>query len=45
VSPGIEVHVSKIRLYAEAGFAVHDNVSGNQLVSRRNYKLTAFYSF
>jgi hypothetical protein len=45
VSPGLEVHMSKIRLYAEAGFSVHDNVSGNQLVSRRNYKLTAFYSF
>jgi hypothetical protein len=45
VAPGIEVHFSKIRLYAEAGFDVYDNVSGNQLVSRRNYKLTAFYSF
>ena len=45
VSPGIEIHMSKIRIYAEAGFALHDNVSGNQLVSRRNYKLSMFYSF
>ena len=45
VSPGIEVHLNKVRIYAEAGFSVHDNVSGNQLVSRRNFKLTAFYSF
>jgi len=45
VAPGLEMHFSKIRVYAEAGFAVHDNVSGNQLVSRQNYKLTAFYSF
>ncbi len=45
VSPGVEVHLNKVRIYAEAGFSVHDNVSGNQLVSRRNFKLTAFYSF
>ena len=38
-------HLNKVRIYAEAGFSVHDNVSGNQLVSRRNFKLTAFYSF
>lgn len=44
-APGLEVAYDRFRLYAEAGFSVHDNVSGNQLVARRMFKLSASYSF
>ena len=45
VGPGVEAHFSKVRVYAEAGFAVYNNVSGNQLISKQLYKVTAYYSF
>jgi hypothetical protein len=40
VAPGIELRVSRVRIYAEAGFSVHDDVTGDQLVAKRLYKLS-----
>jgi hypothetical protein len=45
VSPGLEVRLSRVRLYAEAGFAVYNNMSGNQLVARQLYKVSASVGF
>ena len=45
VSPGLEFSTGRFRLYGEVGFAVVDNVSGNQLVASPLYKLSASYGF
>ena len=45
VAPGIEVSYDRFRAYAEAGLAVYNNMSGNQLVARQMYKLSVSYSF
>ena len=45
VAPGLEVGFDRLRLYAEAGFAVHDDLRGNQLEARQLYKLSASYAF
>jgi hypothetical protein len=37
--------VSQFHIYIEAGFSVHDNVSGNQLVSKQVYKVNLSYGF
>jgi hypothetical protein len=44
-SPGIELGIDRVRVYAEVGFAFHNNMSGNQLVARQLYKLSVSYSF
>jgi hypothetical protein len=44
-APGIEVSFNGLRVYAEAGFAFYNNMSGNQLVARQLYKLSVSYGF
>jgi hypothetical protein len=44
-APGLEVSVGQLRVYAEAGFAFHNNMSGNQLVAKQMYKFSVSYSF
>lgn len=44
-SPGVEVSVDRVRVYAEAGFAFYNNMTGNQLVARQLYKLSVSYAF
>jgi hypothetical protein len=44
-SPGVEVAFDRVRIYAEAGFAFHNNMSGNQLVAKQMYKLSLSYAF
>ena len=44
-APGLEVTYDRFRAYTEVGFAVHNNMSGNQLVARQMYKLSISYSF
>jgi hypothetical protein len=45
VAPGVQIDVSQFHIYIEAGFSVHDNVSGNQLVSKQLYKVNLSYGF
>ena len=45
VAPGVELTIDRLRIYTEAGFAVYNNMSGNQLVARQLYKLSLSYSF
>ncbi len=44
-APGLEVDFSRVHLYAEAGFSLYDEVTGNQLISRRLYKVVLSYAF
>jgi hypothetical protein len=44
-APGLELSVGRMRAYAEAGFSVHDNVSGNQLVARRLFRVNLSWGF
>ena len=44
-APGVEVDFTRVQLYAEAGFALYDEVAGNQLISRRLYKVMLSYAF
>ena len=44
-APGVELSYDRIRVYAEAGFAFHNNMSGNQLVARQMYKVSLSYAF
>ena len=41
----MEVSVDRVRVYAEAGFAFYNNMTGNQLVARQLYKLSVSYAF
>lgn len=45
VQPGVELTLDRVRLYAEAGVAVHNNMVGQQLVARELYKLSVSYAF
>jgi len=45
VAPGIELSYDRFRAYAETGFAVYNNMNGNQLVARQMYKLSVSYAF
>jgi hypothetical protein len=40
IGPGVEIHLSRVKIYAEAGFAVYNNMTGNQLVAKELYKLS-----
>jgi len=44
-SPGLELSTDRLRVYGEVGFNVVSNVSGQQLVADRLYKLSISYSF
>ena len=44
LAPGVEVDAGKTRVYLEAGFAVYNNMTGNQLVARQLYKLSISYA-
>jgi len=43
--PGVEVSFDRVRLYAEAGFALHNNMVGQQLVAEQLFKLSVSYAF
>lgn len=45
LAPGVELSAARVRVYLEAGFAVYNNMSGNQLVARQLYKVSASYAF
>lgn len=45
VQPGVELSIDRVRFYAEAGYAVHNNMVGQQLVARELYKLSVSYAF
>ncbi|HEX7965484.1 MAG TPA: hypothetical protein VF651_07175 [Gammaproteobacteria bacterium] len=44
-APGLEYDNGPLRLYAEVEFAAWQDVTGNQLTARRQYKLIASYRF
>jgi hypothetical protein len=44
-APGLQIDVSQVHIYVEAGFAVHNNMSGNQLVAKQLYKINLSYGF
>lgn len=45
ITPGIEIDVSRVRVYMDAGFAVYNNMNGNQLVAKQFYKVSVSYGF
>ena len=45
VQPGIQINAGNFSVYVEGGFAFYDKVTGNQLISRRLYKVNFGYSF
>lgn len=45
LSPGVELKLDKVRLYADAGFPIYQNVNGNQLVSSLFLKLRVGFMF
>jgi hypothetical protein len=40
VAPGVELHVSRVSIYLEAGFAVYNDMTGDQLVAKKLYKVS-----
>jgi hypothetical protein len=44
-TPGLELGLGRSRLYLDVAYSLYDNVSGNQLVARRLYKLNFSYGF
>jgi hypothetical protein len=44
-APGLEIDVSQIHVFVEAGFAVYNNMSGNQLVAKQLYRINVSYGF
>ena len=45
VQPGVEVDFERVHVYVEAGFAVYNNMTGNQLVAKQLYKINLSYGF
>ncbi len=45
LSPGIEIHLHPVKIYADAEVPVFQNVNGNQLVSPALFKLGMSYMF
>jgi len=45
LSPGIELHLHPVRLYADVEIPVFDHVAGNQLVAPALFKLNLSYMF
>jgi hypothetical protein len=44
-APGLEIDLSPVRVFVEAGFAFHNNMSGNQLVAKQLYRINLSYGF
>jgi len=44
-APGLEIDVSQIHVFVEAGFAVYNNMSGNQLVAKQLYRINVSCGF
>lgn len=44
-APGLELDSGRFRFYADVEFPLYQDVNGNQLVSREQYKLILSYSF
>jgi hypothetical protein len=40
IGPGVEIHLSRVRIYAEADYAVHNDMTGNQLIAKKLYKVS-----
>lgn len=45
LSPGIEVHLHPVKIYADVEFPVYQNMHGNQLVAPVLFKLSLSYMF
>ena len=45
LTPGVELDMSKLSVYADVGLPVYRNVSGNQLVSSQFWRLNISYRF
>ncbi len=45
VAPGIELGLARVRIYAEVGLPVYEEVGGNQLIARRLIKVVFSYSY
>ena len=45
LSPGIEVHLHPVKIYADVELPVYQNVNGNQLVAPALFKLSISYMF
>ena len=45
LSPGIEVHLHPVKIYADVEFPVYQNMTGNQLVAPALFKLSVSYMF
>ena len=44
-APGLELDMGRVHFYADVEFPLYQDVNGNQLVSRDQYKLIASFSF
>jgi hypothetical protein len=44
-APGLELDLGKVHLYGDLEFPVYQDVNGNQLVGREQYKLIASFGF
>ena len=45
LSPGIEVHLHPVKIYADVELPVYQNMNGNQLVAPALFKLSISYMF
>lgn len=45
LAPGLELDEGAFKVYAEVGFAAYQDVNGNQLAARHQYKMTLSYRF
>ena len=45
LSPGVEVHIHPVMIYADAEFPVYQNFTGNQLAAPVLFKLSVSYMF
>jgi len=45
LSPGVEFHVHPVKIYADAEVPVFQNVTGNQLIARVLFKVSATFQF
>ena len=45
LSPGIELHIHPVKIYADAEFPVYQNFTGNQLAAPVLFKLSVSYMF
>ena len=45
LAPGIEFNLRPVKIYADVGIPVYQNVSGNQLIAPVLFKVSASYTF